>query len=125
MEDISEQEGHLQIKLHTPEENQLTVRGDEKAAKAANKIFESILNSPSSKSKMTVNIPANSVARLIGNKGSNLQQIREKFACQIDIPNEENNNASKDKTVEVTLTGFRIQLDSCQEIFGCRSQKMG
>ncbi|CAI6803383.1 ASN_HP2_G0027870.mRNA.1.CDS.1 [Saccharomyces cerevisiae] len=123
MEDISEQEGHLQIKLHTPEENQLTVRGDEKAATAANKIFESILNSPSSKSKMTVNIPANSVARLIGNKGSNLQQIREKFACQIDIPNEENNNASKDKTVEVTLTGLEYNLTHAKKYLAAEAKK--
>ncbi|CAI4043666.1 Scp160p SKDI_10G1350 [Saccharomyces kudriavzevii IFO 1802] len=110
MENISEQEGHIQIKLHTPEQNQLTVRGDEKAANVANKIFESILSSPSSKSKMTVNIPANSVARLIGNKGSNLQQIREKFACQVDIPNEEINNAAKDRNVEITLTGLEYNL---------------
>ncbi|CAI4061088.1 hypothetical protein N7582_001794 [Saccharomyces uvarum] len=123
LEEISEQEGHIQIKLHTPEEGQLTVRGDEKAVKVANKIFESILNSPSNKSKMTVDIPANSVARLIGNKGSNLQQIREKFACQIDIPNEENNNASKDKTVEVTLVGLEYNLTHAKKYMAAEAKK--
>ncbi|QID86037.1 hypothetical protein GRS66_008640 [Saccharomyces pastorianus] len=123
LEDISEEEGHIQIKLHTPEEGQLTVRGDEKAVKVANKIFESIVNSPSNKSKMTVDIPANSVARLIGNKGSNLQQIREKFACQIDIPNEENNSATKDKTVEVTLVGLEYNLTHAKKHMAAEAKK--
>ncbi|EJS43151.1 scp160p [Saccharomyces arboricola H-6] len=123
MEDISEQEGHIQIKLHTPEQNQLTIRGDEKAARAANKIFESILNSPSNKSKMTVNIPANSVARLIGNRGSNLQQIREKFSCQIDIPNEEINAGAKDKNVEVTLTGLEYNLTHAKNYMATEAKK--
>ncbi|QLG74797.1 hypothetical protein HG535_0H01240 [Zygotorulaspora mrakii] len=118
-EEANQEEGHLQIKLHTPSDDEITLRGNGKALKVAAKAFECTAKAPSKKAKTTVEIPANAVARLIGSKGSNSQQIREKFDVQIDIPSETENG----KSVEVTLTGLQYNMDIAKSYIAAEAKK--
>lgn len=119
LEEASQEQGHLQVKLHTPGENQITLRGNEKAVKIATKAFDSIVASPSKKSKITVEVPSNSVSRLIGSKGSHTQQIREKFDIQMDVPSESENG----KSVEVTLTGLQYNIGLAKTFVAAEAKK--
>ncbi|CCF55595.1 hypothetical protein KAFR_0A01570 [Kazachstania africana CBS 2517] len=121
MEDISNEDGNVQFKLHTPENDKLTVRGDEKAVKLVNKAINLIIESPSKKSKITVEVPSNTVSRLIGNKGSNLQNIKDKFDVNVDVPPQESN--SKDKQVEITLTGLEYNLNHAKKFVLAEAKK--
>ncbi|AAS50189.1 AAL177Wp [Eremothecium gossypii ATCC 10895] len=118
LENITSAGGHAQIKLHTPSEDEITIRGDEKAVKAAVKAFESIAENPSKKSKLTVSVPANTVSRLIGPKGTNLAQIRQKFDVQIDVPSESN-----DTNTEITLTGLEYNLQHAKTHIASEAKK--
>lgn len=118
LDHITKDQGHVQFKLNTPSENELTIRGDEKAAKIVSKIVKDIVANPSSDSKLSFEIPANSVARLIGNKGSNLQSISEKFEIHLDVGEQSDDKAP----VEVTLTGLAFNL-TCAKEFICAEVK--
>lgn len=120
LEDVSKEEGNLQIKLHTPEANKVTIRGDDKAVKTANKALTSIVENPTKKSKITVEVASNSIARLVGTKGSNLNEIREKFDCQIDVPN---HDEIKDKTAEIVLTGQEYNLEQAKKFIAAEAKK--
>ncbi|CCK73542.1 Scp160p NDAI_0G05590 [Naumovozyma dairenensis CBS 421] len=121
LDEVSHEEGNIQIRLHTPDANHISIRGDEKAVKIVHKALNSIVENPSKKSKLTVEIPNNTVARLVGTKGANLNQIREKFNCQIDVPNHDAKD--NDKTVEVTLTGLEYNLTQAKKYIVAESKK--
>ncbi|EDO14675.1 hypothetical protein Kpol_282p2 [Vanderwaltozyma polyspora DSM 70294] len=122
LEDVAQEDGNVQIKLHKPNKDQLLVRGNEKAVKIVKKALASITESPSDKSKLAFEIPSNTVSRLVGNKGSNLQQIREKFDCSVNVPNV-SENSSKDTTVEITLTGLSYNLDHAKHYIMAEAKK--
>lgn len=108
LNEVSNDDGNVQIKIHTPINDQITLRGDHKGIKIASAALDLIISSPSLKSKLSFNIPSNSVARLIGNKGSNLQKLSEKFNCHIDVED------SKDSNSEVTLIGLEYNLNQAK-----------
>lgn len=109
LDDVSKEDGNIQVKLHKPEKNQLLIRGNEKAVKLVKKALINLIDSPS-KSVLVFEVPANTISRLVGNKGSNLQQICENFDCNVDVPNHEE-NTSKDAIAEVTLTGLEYNIE--------------
>lgn len=113
LEDISGDDGHIQIKLHSPEKNKMTLRGDERAVKKANKDIKSIVENPSTTAKITVEVPVASVSRLIGNKGANLQKLRNKYNCSIDIPQQ--GESDQDKTVEITIKGLQFIIEHAKK----------
>ncbi|OXB40335.1 hypothetical protein B1J92_M03223g [Nakaseomyces glabratus] len=113
LEDISGDDGHIQIKLHSPEKNKMTLRGDERAVKKANKDIKSIVENPSTTAKITVEVPVASVSRLIGNKGANLQKLRNKYNCSIDIPQQ--GESDHDKTVEITIKGLQFIIEHAKK----------
>lgn len=119
LEDVSQEEGHLQIKLHSPDESKVTFRGNERAVNIANKAVESILKSPSKKFKDTVEVPANAVSRLIGTKGANTQQLRQKYDIQIDVPSESDGK----KPVLVTLTGLQYNVERAKAFIIAEAKK--
>ena len=104
-EGIDSGNGFVQFKLHTPSESQFTIRGPEKAVKLADKDINQVLADTSEKAKQTVDVPGNTVSRIIGNKGSNLQAIREKFGIQIDIPQSDGKGQDLSQPVTITLVG--------------------
>lgn len=106
-EEVSQDGNNIQFKLHAPKDSQLTVRGGEKAVKLAKKALESVVATSNRKFKDTIEVPVNSISRLIGTKGSNTQQLREKFDVQVDVPSESSNG----KTVEVTITGVQYNVE--------------
>lgn len=116
---IGKDQGHVQFKLNTPSENELTIRGDEFAIKTVAKIVKNIVDNPSTKSKLSFEIPSNSVSRLIGNKGSNLQATKAKFDCQIDVGEQTDDKAP----VEVTLTGLEFNLTCAKEFILAETKK--
>ncbi|SCW04426.1 LAFE_0H13256g1_1 [Lachancea fermentati] len=99
-EEISVEGGHVQFKMHNPTANQVSLRGDDKAVAIATKAIDSIISNPSDKSKLTFGVPSNSVPRLIGTKGANLNAIREKFNCSIDIAQD------GETTTDATVVGL-------------------
>ncbi|CCE64612.1 hypothetical protein TPHA_0I01060 [Tetrapisispora phaffii CBS 4417] len=109
LNEVSSNDSNIQMKLHTPSANKLFIRGNEKAIKIARKAVKLIIDSPSLKTKISFEVPANTVSRLVGNKGSNLQSIREKFDCSIDVPNNVDSNSKEG--VEVVLTGLEYNLN--------------
>ncbi|QLL33847.1 hypothetical protein HG536_0F01720 [Torulaspora globosa] len=119
LEDISQEEGHLQIKLHTPTENELTLKGNERAVNIANKAIESVVKAPSQKFKDVIEIPANAVSRLIGTKGANTQQLRQKYDIQIDVPSE----SESGKPVSVTLTGLQYNVEHAKVFIAAEAKK--
>lgn len=119
LDHITKDQGHVQFKLKTPTENELTIRGDEKATKAVSKTVKDIVANPSTKSKVSFEIPSNSVARLIGNKGSNLQSISEKFEIHIDVGEQNDDKAP----IEVTLTGLGFNLTCAKEFISAEVKK--
>lgn len=121
LEEVSQEEGHLQFKLHTPTENEITLRGNEKAVKIATKALDSIIKSPSKKSNDSIEIPANSVSRLIGTKGANTQQLREKYDVQIDVPSETENG--KQQTVQVALVGLQYNIEHAKTFIAAEAKK--
>ncbi|SCV04232.1 LAMI_0H14466g1_1 [Lachancea mirantina] len=100
-QDISSEDGHVQIKLHKPTKGQITFRGDENSVKLVSKALKSIRDTFSEKSKLSFTIPTNSVSRIIGTKGASLAAVREGFGCQIDVSQESENNSN-----EVTVIGL-------------------
>lgn len=119
LEDVDQEEGHLQVKLHTPEEGKLTLRGNERAVNIANKAIESIVKSPSKKYKDTIEVPANAVSRLIGTKGANTQQLRQKYDIQIDVPSE----SESGKPALVTLTGLQYNVEHAKFFIAAEAKK--
>ncbi|CAR29973.1 hypothetical protein ZYGR_0AD06640 [Zygosaccharomyces rouxii] len=107
LEEVNQEGNNLQLKLHTPEKSQLTLRGSDKAVKLAKKALESAVATSDRKFKDSVEVSVNSVSRLIGVKGSNTQQLREKFDVNVDVPSESSNG----KTVEVTVTGVQYNVE--------------
>lgn len=107
LEEATQDGNTLQFKLHAPEESQLTLRGSDKAVKLAKKALESVVSTSNRKFKDSLEVSVNSVSRLIGSKGSNTQQLREKFDVNIDVPSESSNG----KTVEVTITGVQYNVE--------------
>lgn len=118
LEEVAQEGGHVQFKLHTPTADEITIRGDDKAVKVATKAVDSIVSNPSSKSKLKFEIPTNTVSRLIGNKGSNLSQIREKFQCSVDIPQE-----GEGDSTEVTVTGLLYNLEHAKTYIVAEAKK--
>lgn len=119
LDHVGKDQGHVQFKLNTPSEHELTIRGDESAIKTVAKIVKSIVANPSTKSKLSFEIPSNAVSRLIGNKGSNLQAIRAKFDCQIDVGEQTDDKAP----IEVTLTGLEFNLSCAKEFILAEAKK--
>ena len=105
---ILEHVDHLQIKKNTPQESQLTLRGEEKAVNQVAKIIKSILENPNLKHSIDFEVPTKVVSRLIGNKGSQLNQTREKYGVSIDV------EQSKEETTKITLTGLQYNMDLCK-----------
>ncbi|KAL3241176.1 Scp160p RNJ42_03268 [Nakaseomyces bracarensis] len=122
LHDISTEDGHIQIKLHTPNKNQMTLRGDQKAVKIANKDIKSIVENPSTEEKEVVEVPSNVVSRLIGNKGNNLQALRKKFDCQIDVPQQA--STENEKTVEITLKGLEFNIKHAKKHIAAEAKKL-
>lgn len=118
LDDVSQEDGHLQIKLHTPDENKVTFRGNERAVNIASKAVESILKAPSNKFKDTAEVPSNAVSRLIGTKGANTQQLRHKYDIQLDVPSE-----SDGKAVLVTLTGLQYNVEHAKAFIVAEAKK--
>lgn len=119
LEDVTHEDGHLQVKLHSPDENKVTFRGNEKAVNIAAKAVDMILKSPSKKFKDTVEVPANAISRLIGTKGANTQQLRQKYDVQIDVPSESEGS----KAVEVTLTGLQYNVEHAKTFIVAEAKK--
>lgn len=122
LQDISSEDGHIQIKLHTPNKNQMTLRGDQKAVNGTNKNIQSIVENPSTDAKETVEVASNVVSRLIGNKGNNLQSLRKKFDCQIDVPQQ--SSTENDKTVEITLKGLEFNIKHAKKHIAAEAKKL-
>lgn len=106
MDTVSHGGEHIQINLHTPTKDQVTIRGDIKLVDNVFSALQSIILNPGKKSKMSFTIPTNTVSRLIGQKGSNMQFIHEKFQCQIDI-----SQNVRDSNTEITLIGLAYNLE--------------
>ncbi|CCH60084.1 hypothetical protein TBLA_0C02770 [Henningerozyma blattae CBS 6284] len=105
LDEVNSIEGNnIQIKLNKPVENEVYLRGNEKAVKLVSAALKSIIENPSIKSTLSFEIPSNSVARLIGNKGSNLQNLSEKFNCHIDVQDHDSN-------ATVNLTGLEYNIN--------------
>lgn len=109
LEDVKKVKSHIQFKLHTPKKDQLTIKGEEKAVKLTTKIIEIITAEGAKRNKISFTVPSNTIARLVGNKGSNLQQIREKFDVQVDIPQVQ--AQAQSVPVEISVTGFDYNLE--------------
>lgn len=107
VEEVAQDGNTIQFKLHTPEESKLTIRGGDKPVKLAKKALENVVATSNHKFKDSLEVSVNSVSRLIGAKGSNTQQLREKFGVNIDVPSESSNG----KTVEVTITGVQYNVE--------------
>lgn len=117
-EAVSHAGAHALIKLSTPSVNQITIRGDDHGCKIASAAVKSIVENSSTESKITFQVPTNVVSRLIGPKGANLQQIREKFDVQTFIPQD-----SKDENTDVTLTGLQYNLDQAKTYILAEAKK--
>ncbi|KAM3159914.1 hypothetical protein ACU8KH_06009 [Lachancea thermotolerans] len=117
-QDIAAEGGHVQFKLHHPSANQLTIRGDTKAAKVATAAVESIIGSPDEKFEAKFAVSSNSVPRLIGSKGANLNAIREKYQCNIDVAQESNGT-----TTDVTISGLQFCVEHAKAYMISESKK--
>ncbi|GMM58196.1 Scp160 protein [Maudiozyma humilis] len=122
-DDVNKENGHVQFKLHAPQKDQLTIRGDEKSVKLVAKVIETLADADAKKNKVTIEVPSNTVPRLVGNKGSNLQQIREKFDVQVDIPQAQSQNQAQPTPVEVTVTGFDYNLKHAKAYIQAEAKK--
>ncbi|KAH3900601.1 Scp160p SCDLUD_003593 [Saccharomycodes ludwigii] len=115
LEDVNQHGGHVQFKLHLPTAGKLVIRGDEKAVKVVAKDLEKIMANPSKKEKIVIEVPTKVVSRLIGNKGSNLNSIRDSYDCQIDINQDNNNKSNSAATTEVIIIGMLFNIDHCKQ----------
>ncbi|SCV00213.1 LANO_0F05776g1_1 [Lachancea nothofagi CBS 11611] len=117
-EEITSQGGHAQFKLHRPSADKLTIRGDTKAVKVATGAIESLLTNGEEKYEVKFDVSSNAVPRLIGSKGANLNAIREKYQCSIDVAQEANNNAT-----EVTISGLKYCAEHAKAYMISESKK--
>lgn len=117
-DEVSRLGAHAQIKLGFPSEDQITVRGDENGVKTAVNALESIIKSPSGNARLVFTVPTSVVSRLIGPKGSTLQQLRNQFAIQIQIPQD----ASEENT-EVTIIGLEYNLNQAKSYISAEVKK--
>jgi len=121
LDDVAKTNGNIQFKSHTPHKDQLTIRGDDKSIKLVSKIIEAIIAPEAKKDKVVIEVPSNTVPRLVGNKGSNLQTIRDKFDVQVDIPHAETQNQST--PVPVTVTGFDYNVNHAKNYVLAEAKK--
>ncbi|SCU89157.1 LAFA_0E16424g1_1 [Lachancea sp. 'fantastica'] len=117
-EEIALQSGHAQFKLHRPTADRLTVRGDTKAVTATVNAIESILSDEDEKYEIKFGVSTNAVPRLIGSKGSNLNAIREKYQCNIDVAAD-----SSDNVTEVTVVGLKYAAEHAKVYLVSESKK--
>lgn len=117
-QDIATEGGHAQFKLHAPTADQLTIRGDTKAVKVATAAIESIVANSGEKFETKFAVSSNSVPRLIGSKGANLNAIREKYQCNIDVAQESSGNQT-----EVTVTGLKYSVEHAKAYLLSESKK--
>ncbi|CEP64175.1 Scp160p LALA0_S10e04126g [Lachancea lanzarotensis] len=117
-EEIALQSGHAQFKLHRPKADLLTVRGDSKAVTATINAIESILSEEDEKFQIKFGVSTNAVPRLIGSKGSNLNAIREKYQCNIDVAADSNDNVT-----EVTVVGLKYAAEHAKTYLVAESKK--
>lgn len=104
--------GQVQYKLNTPTEGKLTIRGDKDCIKEVESIIKSDLSTEeqlNTNATVKFEIPSKIVPRIIGSKGHNLNQIREKFDVQIDIA-----NASNGPETEVEIQGFAYNINQAK-----------
>lgn len=112
---------NVQIKLHQPKKDQITVRGTDQSVKEITKVLESISQSSKSESVSTLEIPTNVVSRLIGAKGANMQHIRELYGCEIDIPS---NYDTSEKMTEVTFKGIEFNIMHAKKHVAAECKKL-
>ena len=121
LDDVAKGNGHIQLKTHTPHKDKLTIRGDDKSVKLVSKIIESITDSDAKKDKAIVEVPSNTVPRLVGNKGTNLQVIKDKFDVQVDIPHAD--STKEVAPVAVTVTGFEYNVNHAKNYIIAEAKK--
>lgn len=107
VDQISNNGGHIQFKLNTPGKGKLTIRGDDKAATNTTKIVKDIIGNQDPKSTLTFDVPSNSVARLVGREGTNLNALRRQFDMSIEVGQ---SAAGNKDPVPVVLTGLHFNL---------------
>ncbi|SCV02651.1 LAME_0H03774g1_1 [Lachancea meyersii CBS 8951] len=117
-QDIAANGGHVQFKLHRPSADCLTVRGDGKAVTATVNAIESILSHEDEKYEIKFGVSSNAVPRLIGSKGANLNAIREKYQCNIDVA-----AISNDNVTEVTVVGLKYAAEHAKAYLVSESKK--
>ncbi|XBW37512.1 hypothetical protein QEN19_003095 [Hanseniaspora menglaensis] len=104
--------GQVQYKLNTPSIGKLTLRGDKECISEIEKIIASELSTEEQldkSAKIVFKIASKVVPRIIGSKGFNLNQIRDKFNVQIDIA-----NTSADEETEVEIQGFAYNVNQAK-----------
>ncbi|TID14997.1 hypothetical protein CANINC_004668 [Pichia inconspicua] len=109
----------LEIKLHQNadghSENEVYFRGFkkevERAAEDISKVIEDIKNyEEASKYNTTIEFPTKFLARLIGQKGSFVNDLMEEFNVKIDVFNDD---SSQSEISEIKLTGLQSNVDEC------------
>lgn len=109
----------IEIKLHQNAEgfsdNEVYFRGFKaevkKATEDISKVIEDIKNyEEASKYNIKIEFPTKFLARLIGQKGSFVNELMEEFNVKIDVTSDD---SSESENAEIKLTGLQSNVDEC------------
>lgn len=109
----------IDIKLHQnsegPSDNEIYLRGYKseirKAIDDIKQLIEDVKNyEEASKYNTIIEVPSIHLPRIIGQKGQNLNQLRDEFDVKIDVLTD---NDSKLEEAEIKLTGLKSNVDEC------------
>ncbi|EDO16083.1 hypothetical protein Kpol_1016p25 [Vanderwaltozyma polyspora DSM 70294] len=122
LKEVNDHEGSIQIKIHSPAENEILLRGNEKSVKVAKKALNLIKESPSRNYREVVEVPATVLSRFIGVKGANIQSIRSSYDITVNIE-ESNSKSASNKITEVLLLGLEYNVKRAREFIHSEIKK--
>ncbi|OWB74484.1 hypothetical protein B5S31_g4280 [[Candida] boidinii] len=109
----------IEIKLFQnkegPSDNEIYLRGLKKEVTSAIRDIEQAIEDiknyeVASKYNISVEFPTKLLSRLIGQKGSNLNAIRDEFDVKIDVSED-----NKEEETAIKLTGLKTNVDECDK----------
>lgn len=104
------------VQLHTPKEDQITIKGIKSQVDIIQKEIESVIADASEhgdKFKQTIEVQASVLPRLIGKNGANLNELRHEFGVKIDTTDDKESQENAEKAT-VEITGIKRNVEAAK-----------
>jgi predicted PilT family ATPase len=113
------------VNLHTPSDDEVTIRGLKSEASKVKKEIESVITDAvefNDSYKVTVDVPSSVLPRLIGKNGANVNELRQEFGVKIDSTDDRD---SKDKSEKagIEIVGIKRNVEAAKARINQLSKK--